>query len=91
MAIDPLQTACLHVATPQEQQRDPDYRTCNAQPGEPCTWAKRHDGITNPPFHAERFEGAAEAQARTAAEQGDLQTALEAETFHEALLDTGMV
>lgn len=91
MPIDPLTTPCLHVATPQELERDPDYRTCNAATGEPCRWARRYDGAANPPFHAERMESAAADQASLAAEQGEMQSALEIETFREAVLDTGLV
>ena len=95
MPIDPLTTACLHVATPQEFERDPGYRTCNAAVGEPCNWAKRYDGVVDPPFHAERIESAAADQANLiaeqAAEQRDMQSALETETFREAVLDTGLV
>ena len=56
---DPLHLPCLHLATSQELERDPGYQACAAQPGQPCTWAQRFDGFTNPTFHTERLESAA--------------------------------
>ncbi len=56
MTLSPEDFACAHLATPQEQHRDPDYQACNAAPGEPCRWARRHDGELNPTFHSERLE-----------------------------------
>ncbi len=92
MPIDPLQIPCFHIATPQEQDRDPDFLACKAGPGQPCTWAGRYDGVTDPLFHAERLEAAAAAQATLAtANQAELHFALATETFREAILDTGLV
>lgn len=58
--LDPFQQPCTHAATPEEQQRDPDYRGCFAPAGTWCTWARRRDGITNPVYHSERWELAAQ-------------------------------
>jgi hypothetical protein len=93
MTAAAIQNACTHVATPQEQERDPNYRTCNAQPGEPCTWAKRHDGLPDPVFHAERLEQAAGTafQGQNMTDTAALQSSLDTETFREAILDTGLV
>lgn len=83
MTPGPLQQPCTHIATPQERDRDPRYLACNADPGQPCTWATRYDGLANPPFHSERLEAAA------------LETTedhpLDPESFREAVLETGLV
>lgn len=83
MNTNPLQQPCTHVATPQEADRDPMYQACSAAPGQPCVWAARYDGVTDPPFHSERLEAAANAAT--------LQSTLDTETFREAVLDTGLV
>ena len=84
MSLDPLTIACTHLPTPAEQQRDPRYLACNAAPGKPCLWARRFDGLANPPFHAERLEACA---ARTL----DNATPLTPEAFDAAVLATGLV
>ena len=58
MSLSPLGTACTHVASAEEQQRDPAYLFCDAQAGQPCRWANRHDGFANPSFHSDRLETA---------------------------------
>ena len=83
MTTDPLQLACPHIATPQEQDRDPNYLSCNADPGQPCVWSARYDGLSDPPFHAERLEAAAAGT--------DLRDILNPEAFREAVLNTGLV
>ena len=83
MNTDPLQQPCTHTATPQEQDRDPNYGACSAKPGQPCVWAARYDGHPDPQFHSERLEAAV---AETT-----LQSTLDTETFREAVLDTGLV
>lgn len=57
--MTPLDVACLHFATDQELARDSGYLHCTAKAGEPCTWARRSDGVTDPPFHSERLEALA--------------------------------
>ena len=79
----PLDQPCPHLATPQEQERDPAYQACNAPAGQPCRWARRHDGITNPTFHTERLEGALPITPQLAPEQ--------AAAFRECVLETGLV
>ena len=59
MSSSPLAHPCVHLATFQEQTRDPEYLACNAGSGEPCRWASHHDGLPQPLFHAERLEAAA--------------------------------
>ncbi|HLI76282.1 MAG TPA: hypothetical protein VKV02_04995 [Acidobacteriaceae bacterium] len=79
----PLELACSHIATPQERERDPGYLACAAAPGQPCVWALRFDGVTDPPFHSERLEaGLADTK---------LAEALDTQTFREAVLETGLV
>lgn len=56
--IAPLLQACSHFASLAEKQRDPDYRLCGARSGQPCVWARRADGVVDPPFHSERWEAA---------------------------------
>jgi hypothetical protein len=58
MSSSPLHTACLHLPTPAERDRDPAYRGCTAAAGQPCVWARRYDGEHNPLFHSERIEAA---------------------------------
>lgn len=83
MSTDPLLFACLHLPTTAEQERDPGYRGCGAQAGQACQWSRRNDGVTDPAFHAERLEAAAQGAS--------LQETLDTETFREAVLDTGLV
>ena len=83
MAIDPLTQPCAHVATLEEQRRDPTYLWCNAQPAEPCTWANRHDGLVDPPFHSERLEYAANSEGSPAT--------LSRQAFDDLVLGTGLV
>ena len=83
---NPLQHPCLHTATPAERKRDPDYQACTAQPGQPCRWARRYDGMVDPPFHSERLECAAAAQTSP-----DRATVLDAQAFRDAVLGTGLV
>jgi hypothetical protein len=83
MTLFPLDQACPHIATPQEQQRDRDYQACNAQPGQPCTWARRYDGLLNPRFHAERLEAASLASPFSPAQSP--------ERLREEALETGLV
>lgn len=84
MTFNPLSQACLHVATAAEQQRDPAFLACNAQPGRPCTWARRYDGQPNPPFHSERLEAALTPSAIQP-------SAADSEAFRNAVLQTGLV
>ena len=91
MPIEPLQVACLHMATAEEKDRDPIYVLCGAGASQPCTWAKRYDGVEDPPFHSERLEAAMADEATKAAEEGRLRDTLDRETFREIVLDTGLV
>lgn len=86
MKNNPLTQACLHLATPEEQQRDPGYLACNAQPGQPCTWARRYDGLPNPAFHSQRIEAAVSPDATAPATDTQAATA-----FRDAVLATGLV
>ncbi len=54
----PWATPCSHGPTPEEVQRDPSYLGCTARAFEPCVWARRWDGVTDPAYHSERFEAA---------------------------------
>jgi hypothetical protein len=54
--VTPIDVSCVHSSTEAELQRDPEYRGCFAQPGQPCQWARRADGGEIPPFHTERIE-----------------------------------
>ncbi len=83
MNAGPLQYPCTHIATPQEHDRDPGFLCCNAQPGQPCIWAARYDGLTDPPFHSDRIEAAANGWTS--------QGTLDPESFREAVLDSGLV
>lgn len=83
MTQSPLLFACAHLATPQEQQRDPRYVACNAQPGQPCTWARRYDGLVDPPFHADRLEFSSMEPAGA--------DRLGADALREAVLESGLV
>lgn len=91
MTTDPLPFACTHMPTAAEHTRDPGYRGCGAQAGEPCHWARRTDGLSDPAFHAERLEAAAEPQTLHQNLLHDQRHDLETETFREAVLDTGLV
>ena len=51
MTPNPLAQPCLHLATPEEQTRDPQYVACNAVAFAPCVWARRYDGVADPAFH----------------------------------------
>lgn len=82
MPPDPLLFACPHLATGAEADRDPSYRACDAAPGQPCTWARRHDGEVPPAFHAERLE--------CALPFGRVPDA-EVDTLREAILRSGLV
>ncbi len=77
----PLAQPCPHTATPEEQVRDPEYLGCNAAIGAPCTWARRHDGITDPTFHSERLETVSLDPMDPAAR----------DRFDQAVLATGLV
>ena len=83
MSQNPLDGPCPHIATPQEQTRDPDYLACNAVPGEPCRWGRRYDGLTNPSFHCERLEAALRAAAPGTPPNPDLVKA--------AILESGLI
>ncbi len=78
----PLDHPCPHLATPQEQERDPEYRACGAPAGQTCTWARRHDGFGDPPFHSERLE--------SACNPGPVQNLAPA-LLREAILESGLV
>ena len=79
---NPLHHTCPHTATPEEQTRDPEYLACNATPGLPCIWARRYDGVFDPPFHSERLESATPPAAMTPESR---------ERFNEEVLATGLV
>ena len=83
MYTNPLQQPCSHIATPGEHDRDPNYLSCNAQPGQPCVWAARYDGVVDPLFHSERIEAAANA--------GTPPSALDSEHFRQDVLESGLV
>ena len=53
-----LDQPCFHLATSEEQQRDPMYQICGAEAGEACIWARRYDGVADPHLHSERLEAA---------------------------------
>ena len=81
--LSPLAVRCTHAATAEEQARDPAYPGCFAAPGAPCRWGRRHDAITDPPWHTERLEAAAWTQPPAAQ--------LPAEAVDHAALDSGLV
>ena len=80
---NPLDHPCPHISTPQELDRDPLTLSCFAGPGQPCRWAGRFDGVTDPSFHAERLE-----TAFRSSESGDLPSR---EAFDAEVLNTGLI
>ncbi len=80
---NPLAHPCPHPATVEERLRDRFYILCNAESGQPCHWAKRFDGLPDPPFHSERLEAALPLT-------GPLDTAA-SEAFTRAVLATGLI
>ena len=83
MTLTPLQQPCSHIPTPQERDRDPRYLGCNAAPGQPCLWATRYDGLTDPPFHSERLESAAQQPLPC--------PPIDPESFRAAILNSGLI
>jgi hypothetical protein len=87
LLLNPLAQPCCHPPTPEEAQRDPAYTGCFAASGQPCSWAQRHDGEADPPFHSERLEAAARQAWPTEPHSGQTTD----ETFDQAVLNTGLV